>query len=158
MDITRPVRLDVTSIEQALAGLPGWKIRDDKLHREFTFNDFYQAWEFMCRVADGGEDMNHHPERFCVTAWKETQADLIIEKFKLRKDEEPTKQMIAPPKLSAEARAKIDVIKKRIDAVLAASPKDYSTVSVDLVTWYASGITDFDIRLARMMSDLVVRD
>ena len=44
----------------------GWEIRDGKLHREFRFADFNEAFGFMTRAALVAEQMNHHPEWFNV--------------------------------------------------------------------------------------------
>ena len=48
----------------ALAGLPEWQLRDDKLAivRQFRFADFSQAFAFMTRVALIAEKRDHHPE------------------------------------------------------------------------------------------------
>jgi 4a-hydroxytetrahydrobiopterin dehydratase len=40
----------------------GWRHVDDKLEREFTFDDFRQAIAFVNRVADLAESENHHPD------------------------------------------------------------------------------------------------
>ena len=45
-----------------LEGLPGWVLRDAKLHRVLTFADFVEAFGFMTQVALVAERMNHHPE------------------------------------------------------------------------------------------------
>ncbi len=49
---------------EALAGLPGWALRDDGLaiSREFKFADFNAAFGFMARVALAAEKADHHPE------------------------------------------------------------------------------------------------
>jgi len=39
-----------------------WKIENDKLHKEFIFNNFIEAFGFMTRAATVAEEMNHHPE------------------------------------------------------------------------------------------------
>lgn len=49
-------------IEAGLQALPGWNLKDDKLHRELKFKNFVQAWGFMTQVAILAEQMNHHPE------------------------------------------------------------------------------------------------
>ena len=49
-----------------LESLNGWTLKNKKLHKDFEFADFKQAFEFMTRVADMAEDMNHHPEWFNV--------------------------------------------------------------------------------------------
>lgn len=44
------------------ADLPGWSVVDGKLHREFQFADFSEAFGFMARVGLLAEGMAHHPE------------------------------------------------------------------------------------------------
>ncbi|MDB2445553.1 MAG: 4a-hydroxytetrahydrobiopterin dehydratase [Nitrosopumilus sp.] len=60
------MKLSESSIEEKLKNLPGWSIKKDKLHKEFQFNDFNQAFGFMTRAAMEIEKMNHHPEWFNV--------------------------------------------------------------------------------------------
>ena len=55
-------RLDTPQIQERLASLPGWSLRDEKLYREYQFADFVEAFGFMSRVALVAERMNHHPE------------------------------------------------------------------------------------------------
>lgn len=38
-----------------------WKQTDNKLHRQFKFADFSEAFAFMTRVAIEAEKQNHHP-------------------------------------------------------------------------------------------------
>lgn len=38
-------------IDAGLATLPGWEVRGGKLHREFKFADFSQAFGFMATMA-----------------------------------------------------------------------------------------------------------
>ena len=40
----------------------GWSEADDKLEREFTFDDFLQAIAFVNRIAELAESENHHPD------------------------------------------------------------------------------------------------
>lgn len=39
-----------------------WEIKNDRLVRNFEFENFKEAWAFMTRVAFEAEKMNHHPE------------------------------------------------------------------------------------------------
>ena len=55
-------KLDQAEIREALAALPGWTLEDGKLHREYRFRDFNEAFGFMTRVALEAERRNHHPE------------------------------------------------------------------------------------------------
>ena len=57
-----------------MASLDGWELQDGKLHREFKFKNFVEAWGFMSRVALLAEKMNHHPEWFNV--WNTVRIDL----------------------------------------------------------------------------------
>lgn len=38
-----------------------WKESEKKLHKEFIFEDFSEAFAFMTRVALAAEKMDHHP-------------------------------------------------------------------------------------------------
>ncbi|HSA77077.1 MAG TPA: 4a-hydroxytetrahydrobiopterin dehydratase [Nitrosarchaeum sp.] len=60
------IRLSQAEIEQELKNLPGWRIVNEKLHKEFQFESFNQAFGFMTRSAMEIEKMNHHPEWFNV--------------------------------------------------------------------------------------------
>ena len=60
------MRLSESNIEEELKKLPGWSIKKDKLHKEFQFDNFNQAFGFMTRAAMEIEKMNHHPEWFNV--------------------------------------------------------------------------------------------
>ena len=60
------IKLTTDEIDAALGATKGWQIKDEKLHREFIFSDFVDAWGFMSRVAVIAEKMNHHPEWFNV--------------------------------------------------------------------------------------------
>ena len=39
-----------------------WGVGDKKLKREFEFEDFKQAIQFVNKVADLAEEQNHHPD------------------------------------------------------------------------------------------------
>jgi 4a-hydroxytetrahydrobiopterin dehydratase len=60
------MRLSETEITEDLTKLEGWAIKDNKLHKEFQFDSFNQAFGFMTRAAMEIEKMNHHPEWFNV--------------------------------------------------------------------------------------------
>jgi 4a-hydroxytetrahydrobiopterin dehydratase len=53
-------------IQQAMAKLGPWTLVDGKLHREYRFGNFVQAFGFMAQVALLAERANHHPEWFNV--------------------------------------------------------------------------------------------
>lgn len=62
----RVTKISHKEIEKELKDMPGWTIVEGKLHKEFQFNDFNQAFGFMTRAAMHIEKMNHHPEWFNV--------------------------------------------------------------------------------------------
>ncbi len=58
----------VTDVElqKAIAELGSWTVESGKLHREYRFRDFVQAFGFMTQVALLAERAAHHPEWFNV--------------------------------------------------------------------------------------------
>jgi 4a-hydroxytetrahydrobiopterin dehydratase len=58
--------LSTDAINSALTELPGWSIERGKLHRQFQFPSFVEAFGFMSSVALVAESMGHHPEWFNV--------------------------------------------------------------------------------------------
>ena len=59
-------KLSDEQIQTALQDLEGWSVVDGKLHKEFQFLDFNEAFGFMARASMHIEKMNHHPEWFNV--------------------------------------------------------------------------------------------
>ena len=90
-------KISQEQIKNELKNMPGWTVVEDKLHKEFHFEDFNQAFGFMTRAAMHIEKMNHHPEWFNV----------------------------------------------------------YNKLIVDLTTHDAGGITENDIKLAKILNSLV---
>jgi 4a-hydroxytetrahydrobiopterin dehydratase len=94
--------LGIAAIERQLGKLnesakgEHWIIASEKLHKEFVFANFIDAFGFMTKAAIVAESMNHHPEWFNV----------------------------------------------------------YKTVTVDLTTHEAGGISDLDFELAAKMEKL----
>jgi len=43
-----------------------WITKDNKLTKEFLFNDFIEAFAFLTKVAIAAEKQNHHPEIYNV--------------------------------------------------------------------------------------------
>jgi len=60
------MRLSQLDIEEQLKNLSGWNVVNEKLHKEFQFDSFNQAFGFMTRAAMDIEKMDHHPEWFNV--------------------------------------------------------------------------------------------
>ena len=49
-------------IQQALASLSGWQRNGGTIQRVFRFPDFKLAMQFVNKVADAAEQVNHHPD------------------------------------------------------------------------------------------------
>ncbi len=64
--MARPEKLSDDAVRERLDSIPGWQLRDGKLHRELKFADFNAAFGFMARAALVAEKMDHHPEWFNV--------------------------------------------------------------------------------------------
>ena len=60
------MKLSQEDISEELKNLPGWSVVNEKLHKEFQFESFNEAFGFMTRAAMEIEKMNHHPEWFNV--------------------------------------------------------------------------------------------
>ncbi len=69
----RPERLGEAEIERELQRVAGWSVRNGKLHREFRFRNFNQAFGFMTRAALYSETMNHHPE------WSNVYVTVVVD-------------------------------------------------------------------------------
>ncbi|MGI0083372.1 MAG: 4a-hydroxytetrahydrobiopterin dehydratase, partial [Nitrosopumilaceae archaeon] len=59
-------KLSDEQIKKELADLPGWSVVNGKLHKDFVFESFIEAFGFMSTAALHIEKMNHHPEWFNV--------------------------------------------------------------------------------------------
>ncbi|NDJ17481.1 4a-hydroxytetrahydrobiopterin dehydratase [Myxacorys almedinensis] len=59
-------KLSPTDLEAQLTHLDGWATQNDKLHKDFTFASFVEAFGFMSSLALVSESMGHHPEWFNV--------------------------------------------------------------------------------------------
>lgn len=68
-------KLTEEQIRTELSGLQGWSVANGKLHKDFVFDDFIEAFGFMCKAAIHIEKMNHHPEWFNV--YNKISIDLV---------------------------------------------------------------------------------
>jgi len=85
------VKLSEEEIKQALASgnLPGWRLGQRQIFKNFKFPAFMDAIAFINRVADKAEAANHHPDlenhynrvRIGLQTWSEnavTEKDLAL--------------------------------------------------------------------------------
>ncbi|BFM40778.1 hypothetical protein OLK001_27040 [Synechocystis sp. LKSZ1] len=64
--MSQNTRLSHSELQTALKELPGWSLQGDKLHRQFQFPSFVEAFGFMAQLALVAENLGHHPEWFNV--------------------------------------------------------------------------------------------
>ena len=60
--MARPAKLSDDEVRARLGERTGWELAGGKLHREFRFDGFVEAFGFVTRLALVAESMNHHPE------------------------------------------------------------------------------------------------
>ena len=60
--MSHPILLDDISIAKNLRALPGWSRSGDTITRTFTFAGFPSAVEFVARLVEPAEEMEHHPD------------------------------------------------------------------------------------------------
>jgi len=65
--------MSMQEIETNLQKLPGWGLKDGKLHQELKFKNFIQAFGFMAQAAIVAEKINHHPE------WSNVYSRVVID-------------------------------------------------------------------------------
>jgi 4a-hydroxytetrahydrobiopterin dehydratase len=75
-------KLSEAELRDALQNLPGWKAENDRLRRDYQFEDFVHAFGFMASVALVAESMAHHPEwsnvynKVSFTLWTHTHGGI----------------------------------------------------------------------------------
>ena len=72
--MTKIAKLSDEEIQARLSMAPGWAVVAGKLHREFKFGNFVEAFGWMASVAITAEKQDHHPEWFNV--WNKVIVDL----------------------------------------------------------------------------------
>jgi 4a-hydroxytetrahydrobiopterin dehydratase len=67
--------LNEDEIGARLRRLP-WELEGDEIVREWRFEDFMEAIQFVNRVAEVAEDANHHPD-ILIHGWNKVKLSLI---------------------------------------------------------------------------------
>lgn len=68
-------KLSEEEIGERLASLPGWAVAGGKLHRDYKFRDFIEAFGFLTSAAIVVQSLDHHPEWFNV--YHKVSVDLV---------------------------------------------------------------------------------
>lgn len=66
---------ELSEINAHVKGDIHWQVIDGKLHKQFEFKNFIQAFGFMTQVAMHAEKLIHHPEWSNV--WNKVTIDLV---------------------------------------------------------------------------------
>jgi len=70
----KPLLASLEQIDSFTREFNEWSVENGKLHREFIFKNFVDAFGFMTKAAILAEKANHHPEWFNV--YKKVIVDL----------------------------------------------------------------------------------
>ena len=70
------MKLNENQVNEQLPRLAGWRREGDWLTRDFKFENFKQAMEFVNRVADEAETMDHHPD-ILVHGWNKVKLSVM---------------------------------------------------------------------------------
>ena len=54
--------LDGSTIQDRLEDLSGWRYEDDAIHKEYGFDDFVSAVDFVNELTEVAEEKGHHPD------------------------------------------------------------------------------------------------
>ena len=55
-------KLSAPEIEEKLAGLDGWKTENNHLKKRLTFKNFAESLDFVNKVGEIAERLDHHPD------------------------------------------------------------------------------------------------
>ena len=55
-------RLRLDQIRELAVDIPEWQVGESGISREFVLENFRQAIQFVDRVADMAEELDHHPD------------------------------------------------------------------------------------------------
>ena len=66
--------------ERYLRQLKGWKLVDGSIEKDYKFQDFKEAIQFINKVADAAEAENHHPN---ILLWNWNNVKLTLTTHKV---------------------------------------------------------------------------
>lgn len=70
------MKLTDEQINQNLAGADGWRRENDQIVRDFKLTNFKAAMDFVNKVADQAEAMDHHPD-ILIHGWNHVRLSLM---------------------------------------------------------------------------------
>ncbi|MGA8658563.1 MAG: 4a-hydroxytetrahydrobiopterin dehydratase [Chthoniobacterales bacterium] len=69
-----PALLEPEAVQRLLAEVPDWNLEGNTIARTFQFENFLLAIDFVNKVANEAESMNHHPD--IDIRWNKVKLDL----------------------------------------------------------------------------------
>jgi len=70
------MKINEEQIEEMLSRLKDWRREGDWIVRDFKFENFKHALEFVNRVADEAEAMDHHPD-ILIHGWNKVRLSVM---------------------------------------------------------------------------------
>lgn len=55
-------KMKAEEVEAALTNVKDWKAAEDRLTRRFVFQNFAESLDFVNKVGDAAEALDHHPD------------------------------------------------------------------------------------------------
>lgn len=84
--------LSPDALRREVEDLEGWSVEDGRLHREYSFTDFVEAFGFMASAALCAERRNHHPawhnvyNRLTIDLWTHDAGGITMFDVELARD------------------------------------------------------------------------
>ena len=83
--------LSIKEIHERLEELEDWELTGHEISKEFHFKNFKEAMEFVNKIAEESERINHHPDilirynKVTITLTTHSEGGLTYKDFKLAK-------------------------------------------------------------------------
>ena len=72
--------LSAEHAEQYLTSLPGWRLLDNKIEREYKFKTYLEGLEFANKIGHIAEEQDHHPD--ILVEWRRVKLILTTHSIK----------------------------------------------------------------------------
>ena len=59
-------------INERLVDLDGWNYKENRIEKLYEMNNFREALDFVCKIGEAAESMNHHPDIF-IHSWNKVK-------------------------------------------------------------------------------------
>lgn len=62
-------------LDNKLVDMPGWHYKDQHVCKEYELNNFKEALEFVNKIGEAAEHMNHHPD-ISLHSWNKVRIEI----------------------------------------------------------------------------------